>query len=332
MTSNQRKATIAESVIGLFLLLVLFLIAAGVFVKHLDWDMGRFGIEQAVSTKEPSKVEKTDLSGFLPGGFSVMSQVERYEPENLFEKINGKAPLYLEAGFKELRCQRFANQADEKLIFEAYMFDMATARNAFSVYSTQRRAGTDDLTGVKFGYKTSNGAYFASGKFYIEMVGYSESQGLLEAIVEAARNIEAKLADDSEIAELSLLEANNLVSGSVKFYTAGAFGFEGFTETFSGRYETDGERVTAFLSRRADAEQARTLAQSYKRFLIENGAKEKNPINNSLQGRVFDFYGTIEIVFSTGIFTVGIHEAENQQAAEKTALQFLERLENQQDD
>ena len=137
------------------------------------------------------------------------------------------------------------------------------------------------------------------------------------------------MENDSQIVELSLLVAKKFVSVRVKFYNAGAVGFEGVTCTFSCRYKNYGEQLTAFLSKRADAEQARTLAQSYKRFLIENGAKEKNPINNSLQGRVFDFYGTIEIVFSTGIFTVGIHEAENQQAAEKTALQFLERSENQ---
>jgi len=328
MASNQRKATNAESAIGLFLLLVLFFIAAGVFIRHLDGDMGRFGIEQPVSAKEPAKVEKIVPSNFLPQGFAVLSEVEEYEQGNLFEKINGKAPLYLEAGFRQLLCQRFVSQADENLIFEAYVFDMGTARNAFSVYSTQRRAGTDDLTGVKFGYKTSNGAYFASGNFYVELVGYSESQQLFEAIAETAGNMEAKLADDSEIAELSLLEADNLVTGSIKFYTAGAFGFEGFNKTFSCQYKSENQKVTVFLSKRADAEQARILAQSYKRFLIENGAKEKNPINNSLRGMVFDFYGTIEIVFYTGVFTAGIHDAENQQAAEKTVLLLLERLEN----
>ena len=327
MASDQREATIAESVVGLFLLVLLVLIAAGVFVRHLNWDMGRFGIEADGSKPESAVGAEAALSSFLPGGFGVLSAVEKYEPANLFEKINGKAPLYLETGFEQLTCQRFADQVDEKLIFEVYLYDMSTARNAFSVYSTQRRAGMENLAGVQFGYRTSNGVYLASGNYYVEMVGYSESQQLLSAMAETAKNIEAKFGGGGSFAEFAMLEADNLVSGSIKFYKGGAFGFEGLSETFSGRYKADGAEVTAFLSKRDSDKEAEAMAGSYKKFLIENGAKEKKAINDVLVGRVFDFYDTIEIVFSRGEFAAGVHEAENQQAAEQIALELLERLE-----
>ena len=39
-----------------------------------------------------------------------------------------------------------------------------------------------------------------------------------------------------------------------------------------------------------------------------------------------DSYGTTEIVFTVGHFVAGIHEAENQQAAEKLAEILINRL------
>jgi hypothetical protein len=38
-----------------------------------------------------------------------------------------------------------------------------------------------------------------------------------------------------------------------------------------------------------------------------------------LKGNVVDAYGTTEIIFVTGPFVAGVHEADNQQAAEKLA-------------
>jgi hypothetical protein len=46
-----------------------------------------------------------------------------------------------------------------------------------------------------------------------------------------------------------------------------------------------------------------------------------------LEGKVVDFYGTTEIVFAVGPYVAGIHEAENQQAAEQLAERLFDKLE-----
>ena len=211
---------------------------------------------------------------------------------------------------------------------ELYAYDMSTVKNAFSVYSVQRRAESEDFPPMRLAYKTGNALYFVHGKYYIELVGSSESGELFRAIAEAARKIQANLAVDHDtgIAELAMFPQENLVLGSIKLYLASAFGFGKLTDIFTAKYRLGNETVTAFLSKRVDSGDAEAIAESYRNFLIENGAVTKSATNKTVEGKVMDFYGTTEIVFTAGPFVAGIHEAENQQAAEKLAEILINRL------
>jgi hypothetical protein len=278
----------------------------------------------AVSKTETqkSKAETAlELSSFAPAGFEMLSKPEEYNADNLYEKIDGKAPLYLEAGFKELSTQRFVKTGDPNLWMEVYIYDMGDIKNAFCVYSEQRRDDCENFPSMRFAYKTSNALYFVHGKYYIEIVGSSETGELSKAIAEAAQKAEANLAVDpnESIAELAFFPQENLIEGSFKLYLVNAFGFEGLNNVFTARYRSGEEIITAFVSKRADSKEAEATAESYCKFLIENGAVVKNTDNKALAGKIMDSYGTTEIVFTEGPFVAGIHEAENQQAAEKLA-------------
>jgi len=340
-----------ESTISILLLAVLFLIGLGVLIKQADVDMSRFGIEAQtaeLSAQIPGEKEELDLVSLAPVGFQALSKTEVYVPDNLYEKINGKAPLYIDSGFKKLYTQRFMSEGDPPAFLrkqeggwtELFVYDMAGIRNAFSVYSVQRRADADILSlfHVSFGYRTDNALYFVHGKYYVELVGSAESAQLFKAMTEIAGNITNKLTvgepspsktgrgEVEQIAELSLFPEENAVLGSAKLYLADAFGFDGLTDIFVHQYKLGDETISAFLSKRPDARGAEAVAESYRKFLMENGATTKKAVNRSLEGKVLDFYDTTEIVLSTGSFVVGIHEAENQQPAEELAVKLIDKL------
>jgi len=324
MGSIPGRAKRLEFAISICLLAVLLLIAVGVFLKQFDYDMSRFGIETTTTGLSLGKI----LDSIIPDGYQKLSEIEAYNSENLYEKINGKAPLYINAGFTKLSTQRFVSQADESLVMELYIFDMARARNAFSVYSVQKRPEVENLPDMQFAYKTSNAFYLAHGEYYIELIGFSESDELLAAMAEVTRKIQTSLAihDNTGIPEIEYLPKDNLVPGSIKLYLASAFGFKELTDIFAAGYELNGETITAFLSKRPGPTDAEAVAESYRSFLIENGATARKAANKTLEGKVFDFYDTTEIVLSTGPFVVGIHEAENQQSAENLAVMLVNKL------
>jgi hypothetical protein len=323
-----------ESAISICLLAILILIGVGVLVKQLDADMSRFGIEAPTAKISEIQTSTTEVpfqaASLKPSGFDLLSGTEVYDTENLYEKINGKAPLYTESGFEELLTQRFISNDDQSLWMELYLFDMADIKNAFSVYSVQRRAEADTISlfHTSFGYRSSNAIYFARGKYYAELIGSSESNRLFEAMTEVAKNIKSELPVDksAEIPELSLFPTENFTVGSIKLYLTNTFGFEGLTDTFTARYEIDGESISAFFSKRTSPEDAEETAKRYHKFLIENGAAVKPAHNKILADHVLDFYDTTEIVLSTGPFVVGIHEAESQDAAEKLATVLINKL------
>jgi hypothetical protein len=329
-----------ESAFSMLLLLVLAVIGAGILIRQNDTDMSRFGVNLTAdnpsgqsSSKSP---KKSVLDAVVPEGYTTQTATETYNVDNLYEKIDGKAPLYIDSGCVELSAQRFVSKKDENLSMEIELFDMGNFRNAFSILSVQRRPDANNLSifNSAFGYKTSNALYFIHGKYYIELVGSSVSSELSTPMISTAGKLMTLLAADkaADIPQLSLFMPENLVEGTIKLYLKNAFGFDGLSDVFAGRYKINNESITAFLSEYPDAKTAQAKSDSYYKFLIENGAKElaaSNQILKNNQAKIVDFYGTTEIVFATGVFIGGIHEAANRQAAENLAAGLFENLSKQ---
>jgi hypothetical protein len=329
-----------ESVMSALILLALVLIGIGILVRQNNSDISRFGINLSTADSTgrtaAQSPQKSILEAVIPEGFRTLSETETYNPDTLYEKIDGKAPLYLESGFVELSTQRFVSTKDENLWVEIELFDMGKQINAFSILSVQRRpdAVNVPLFNPSFGYKTSNALYFIQGKYYIVLVGSAESDELSGAMISAAQNLLTNLASDqnAEIPQLSLFVPENLVDGSIKIYLKNAFGFDGFSDIFSCRYKINNVTITAFLSQYPDSKTAQAKADSYYKFLIENGGKDKAGVSEILKNnraKIVDFYDTTEIVFATGNFIGGIHEAANQQAAEDLAAGLFDKLSKQ---
>lgn len=305
------------------LLATLIFIAIAIFIRQSNYDMMRYGVDTAVST---SSTDTISISSLIPANYEILSE-ENYLADNLYEKINGKAPLYIESGFVKLSTARFVSKEDENLWMELFIFDMAGIKNAFSVYSVQRRPDVEMLPDMQFGYKTTDAPYFVHGKYYIEFIASSKSDALFKAMMETAEKIRTNLPIDvdTEIPELSYFPQENLVAGSHKLYLESAFGFEKLTDTFTAQYRMADDTVTAFLSKRPSANDAAALFESYYKFLIENGGKEVRQDNNPYV-KLVDFYGTLEIVAVADKFVFGIHEAENPQLASDVEKLFINKF------
>ena len=188
------RARTLESVVGMLILLIMVATAVGVYVISRDYNMTRFGI--------------TSASGQESGGdFPPVGKVETYNNDNLYEKIDGKAPMYQDAGFVKLNVQRFAAKSNSEFGFELYIYDMNNAKNAFSVYSRQKRADVTDLSDLgasAFGYVAGNEICISLGKNYIEMIGSAESNELVDGMKGIAKDLSAKFkpTDKDKIVEL----------------------------------------------------------------------------------------------------------------------------------
>ncbi len=315
------RARTLESVVGMLILLVMVATAAGIYIVSQNYNMARFGIASG--------------SGQESGGdFLPVGKAETYNNDNLYEKIDGKAPMYQEAGFVKLTAQRFAAKSNSELGFELYVYDMNNAKNAFSVYSRQKRADATDLNdlGVSaFGYVAGNEICISLGRNYIEMIGSAESNELVDGMEGIAKDLSAKFkpTDNDKIVELGYFPPQGTVAGSWKLQIDNAFGFDGLTDAYSATYKIGDKAVSIFFSKRKNADEAKAIAKNYYDFLITNGGKAvtvDGEVLKSAGASVADFYGSFEMVFSTGVFVGGVHEANDKQAAEKAAEILIGRL------
>jgi hypothetical protein len=323
------RAKILETFVGIIILLLLIATAVGVYMVQRDVNMARFGRGQTSGESTVAKGE-FNLSSVGTAEFPAAGNSETYNNDNLYEKIDGKAPMYQESGFVSLITQRFAKKGNAELGLELYLYDMGNVRNAFSVYSRQKRADVTDMNDVPMGYKTSNAIYLAAGKYYIEMVGFAETQELIDGMRGIGKKLLSQLPTDEKdkIKELSYFPPGT-VAGTWKLQLANAFGFDGLSNTYSAQYKVNDRTVAIFFSKCANADEAGKIAKSYNDFLISNDAKSVPPAGESLKAinaSVLDFYGTSEIVFSTGPFVGGVHEADNRHAAEMAAETLIEQL------
>jgi hypothetical protein len=313
MSSTLRRTKTLESAISFCILALLTLIVAVILGAQLK------------TTKT------TTIASLNPAGFKALSAAESYNPDNLYEKINGKATFYFDSGFSSLQTQRFASTTDPNLWMELFIYDMAGSDNAFSAYSRQRRPESQNLPDIQFAYKTGNSAYLITDRYYIEIIGSTESPVLLLAIEELAQKTHSAFAkeDKIKIGLLDLFPTKGLIPESIKLYPTDTFGFSELNDTYTAQYSVGDQTVTVFFSKRKDASQAGGIAEKYYNFLIEAGCSPKqvtDPTLQTLKAKAIDAFGVTEILLTTGSFLVGIHETENQPAAEQVLIKLIENL------
>jgi hypothetical protein len=313
---NSRRQTI----ISHSLLILLILIAVAVGLKQQSYQ--KFVPDQ------------TALSDDLFGGnFIAAENIETYNSDNLYEKIDGKADLYLNNGFVSLQCRRFADSSAIALAkadksskgrwAEVYLYDMANGENAFAVYSLQKRSESTPLDWAQFGYWTSDSLYAAAGKYYIEIFLSSEDQTLLASAQSAARRISSAIsAGRTEIPILNLFPAENLVADSFKFIKADAFGCGDLKNIFTAEYKINGNNVTAYLSKDSAVE----TYKKYYRFLMDNGAKELQHNLKLPDCKAAELFGTNEIFFTAGNYFAGVRGSAPVDDLEQTAKKLIESL------
>jgi len=326
----------AERWAGFVILLCLAAIAAGVLLKQFSFNPAALvataaapavpGAAKIVSSPSPGETPT-----ILPPELSAFSAPETFSADNLYDKIDGKADLYLTAGFVELRCQRFALKATNDAWMEWFVYDMGALPPAFSVFSLQRRSEAQAFELTEFSYQTQNALFFVCGRYYVEAVTAMPTEPMMAAMRAMARQfVAANPPGAMQIPELKLFPPENLEADSQGLQVADAFGFDGFTNVFTAKYSLpDGATnadVLAFLEMTRTSATAMALRDVYRSFLLANGGKEIETGDAALLGKPINFMDSIEIVFTEDNIVAGVHAAPDAASAAKVARLLADGL------
>ena len=334
MISENKKYSRAQTLSSLAILVLLMIIGTGIYLAQFNYNpsilQSSSFLPSTDSDGESGLASSKDAIIALPQGLLPLSPPESFDAQNLSDKINGKAELYLAAGFISLNSQRFKDNSGSDFWVEAYVYDMGKGQNAFSVFSAQRRKGATKLELTPHAYRTQNAIFLVHGSYYLEIIASEATERVFGPLKLLAENFIRNTAVQTvTIQEQRLFPVQGLVADSISLIGSDAFGFDRLDQIYIAEYEFKDYQLMAFLSRRKESLEAQELASAYQEFLAAFGGQNLDtnlPIKNA---RLVEILETYEVIFSYGPFIAGVREAGNKEQAINLAVRLFEKLKDE---
>jgi hypothetical protein len=331
MIRENKRISNRQTFSSLAILTVLVIIGVGVMMAQYHYNPAVLQKDALLSTADKisrSSAPSADKSFLpLPPGLVPLTDSEIFETQNLSDKINGKAELYLAAGFARLVSQRFKDERATDLWLEVFSYDMTNGHNAFSVFSAQRREDGVSLDITPHSYRTSNALFLVHGSYYLEIIASEASERVVEPMTLLAEQfIRNTRTETATIDEMELFPQQDLVADSIALISADAFGYESLDKVYTAEYELEGAGLMAYFSRRETTDDAKNLSTDYRNFLVNFGGQAietQLPIKNAQLIEILDTY---EIIFFYGAYMAGVREAATIDQAKKLVLRLYNRI------
>ncbi len=251
------------------LLLVLLALLAGVYA----WA----GTGQGPSSLRPIEAPAPPPSALpltSPAGWP-RGAVERYEPDALFEKINGKADAYIALDVEDLQFAGYSDPKDPSVFADVYIFDMGAALNAYGIYRAQRSGKETAFEVPEEGSRAGSAVFFRKGSHYVEVVG-SGPQAAVETRALATAVAAALPAAAEPVRDPPWFPTDGLTI--VRYARTGGLGIDALTDAFLALYD-DGLQVA--VARTASPKAAAAARDE----AVENFEFLRTPAAFEVQGR-----------------------------------------------
>ncbi|MCP4895665.1 MAG: hypothetical protein GY906_01720 [bacterium] len=195
---------------------------------------------QPAGTESETASENFDIAGWTPTG-----EISSYDPNTLYEYINGAADSFLNYGFEGLEVQDYAKG---NLVVTVGIYDMGNPLDAFGIYRTEAGDGASRLAiGGEAVLSLPYQALLVKERYYAKLETYEgefdETSGeeLLRAVAAGLPGIDGL----PEIVQSLPLEGQ--VSGSIRYEKGGLFGLTEISNCVWAQYQSDGgEEYRAF--------------------------------------------------------------------------------------
>ncbi|MCD7972321.1 MAG: hypothetical protein LUG18_06595 [Candidatus Azobacteroides sp.] len=241
-----------------------------------------------------------ELRSFLPEeieGWVLSDKMEIFHEDNLFDRINGAAPLFIENNFLEMTAMEY-NRGEDYITIQVYRH--ATPEDAFGMYASER---SSDLPYLSIGGEAQGDdshLYYFAGETYVKIWSNTNASPVLQEI--ASRLAVHTNPHATYPALTRIFPKKNLLPYSLEYITANYLGHSFLHAAYTAKYDLEGELVHIFILDANTPQEARKMLDSYFEFAGQAHEYEQGPL------LVKDKYtGTIPLIWKgqyiTGAFT-----------------------------
>ncbi|MCL1932941.1 MAG: hypothetical protein FWF53_03880 [Candidatus Azobacteroides sp.] len=252
-------------------------------------------------------------------GWNLSSDTEVFNRDNLYERIDGAAPLFFENNFQEMTSIVYT-KGDDYITIQAYRH--ATPEDAFGMYASERSSDMKYYPGIGGEAQGDEyGLYFFVGPIYVKMSVNNESEEASAAMKAIATGFAEKIGYEGAYPPIiDSFPKEGAIPHSAAYITRNYIGHEFLKPVYTVNYELFGKKFQAFVIDAETTENAQQILSDYFKF-----TKQDEPFaegNLLIQDR---YNGSIPIVWK-GRYLIGAFD-EKAGDFPKEIYDFLNRFE-----
>ncbi len=219
---------------------------------------------------------EAELLGLLPQASDSIDcrpdfEPRFFEPENLFEYINGAADEYLIYGFQKVVTADYAVGPDSSSV-NVEIYRMASPLLAFGIYAAERSPSEPAVDVGTQGYQGSNVLIFHKGPFYAKITSFDFTENLRPVLSGMGKAMAGRMPGCLEKpAMLRHFPEENRVPYSERFIPAGFLGQSYLTNGYRCDYSDGESGWQAFLVPCDSTGAATDAFRQYRHFLETQG-------------------------------------------------------------
>ncbi len=212
----------------------------------------------------------TDLGTLLPkeiNGWSVSEKDRLFNPETIFDYINGAGEVYRAYNFKSLLARQFSKEGQPNII--ADLFDMGSSKDAYGIFT---HSIEEEEIAIGQGATYMGGLLsFWKDRFFVSLYAEEETAEAKEALFLLAEKVSSSIKSEGEIPRIvSLFPAEDLDRTKIRyFHNYIILNYHFFvaddnilylnetTDAALGLYEQEGEKSYLLLIQYTDEEKAK---------------------------------------------------------------------------
>ena len=254
-----------------------------------------------------SDLEFPEVAGFLR---EVRSDI--YNPDNLYDLINGGSDVYLEYNFIDLHLCEY-KKGNTTITVEAY--NHGNVENAFGIYATERSSDYNFIDIGTEGYQENDVLNFFKGDYYIKISAYSETgENLKKDILKIAQEIDRAIIEKNGFPEaIKKLPGKNKINYSEAYINNTFLGYSFLNNAYSAEYKNIEPDVYTFKIFVVLAENETEANKNLKMYLEKKGVdlnENKNgvyQVNDDYNGKIF--------IKASGNMLIGTMNCKNSETA-----------------
>jgi len=165
-----------------------------------------------------SKDKRDILGNLLPrevNGWEAKEKDKLYDPQTIFDYINGAGEVYRSYNFKLLLARRFSKEGQPDIV--ADLFEMASSKDAFGVF-THGLEGEDAGVGRESTYEGGLLSFW-KGRFYVSLYAEEETEEAKKALFALGKRVASTIEEEGKKPDIiALLPGEAIVERSVHYF------------------------------------------------------------------------------------------------------------------